>query len=151
MRTPRWIGPSSRCWMHLGPPAFNTAACCGHGPLSHLANAGCRVSLCFWLLAFLPCTTSIKPAILLLPRHCLPPRSAVDFLSTTSALWNAPGGTVFPKKQELRSYRQTKMAGQLNQNRPAKQAWSWAKFNFFKIHFSGKNKESVGGGQVFTP
>jgi hypothetical protein len=59
-------------------------------------------------------------------------------LSTTSALWNAPGGTVFPKKQELRSYRQTKMAGQLNQNRPAKQAWSWAKFNFLKSTFQEK-------------
>jgi hypothetical protein len=56
-----------------------------HGPLSHLAHAGCRVSLCFWLLAFLPCTTSIKPVILLLPRHCMPPRSAIDFLSTTHA------------------------------------------------------------------
>jgi hypothetical protein len=56
-----------------------------HGPLSHLAHAGCRVSLCFWLLLFLPCTTSIKPVILLLPRHCMPPRSAIDFLSTTHA------------------------------------------------------------------
>jgi hypothetical protein len=34
----------------------------------------------------------------------------------SAASWNAPGGTVFPKKQELRSYRPTKKAGRVSRS-----------------------------------